>query len=108
MNSIIEKVKDIMEDKKVHDISVYNISKVLPIADYFIVGTIESLPQSNALLDKLKMELKQDGITQINRKQITQKDWILLDFNEFIIHLFTKESRMHYGLDNLWKKHIVE
>lgn len=106
--NIVEKVISILQNKKAKDISIINISEVLPIADYFIIATIESFNQANSILLEIEKQMKNSGLTQINKKTKTETDWILSDYNIFILHLFTEEKRKYYQLENLWNKYKLD
>ena len=101
-------VIDILNEKKVEDLILIDISQALPIADYFIIGTIASSAQIGSIVKELEESLKQFDLKQINRAASEQSGWFLLDFNLIIIHLFIPETREYYQLENLWKKYIVD
>ena len=105
---VVSKVISILEDKKATDISVIDIAEVLPVADYFIIATIESMNQANSILFEIEKQMKNDGLSQLNRKEKTETDWILSDYNIFVLHLFTKEKREFYQLENLWNKYKID
>lgn len=101
-------VVDILNEKKVEDIVLIDISQALPIADYFIIGTVVTSHQIVPIVKELEEKLKPYGLKQINRAASEQSGWFLLDFNLIIIHLFTPETREYYQLENLWKKYIID
>lgn len=105
---VVSKVISILEEKKAEDISVIDIAEVLPVADYFIIATIESMNQANSILFEIEKQMKNDGLNQINRKEKAETDWILSDYNVFVLHLFTKEKREFYQLENLWNKYKLD
>ncbi|MCX8059121.1 MAG: ribosome silencing factor [Spirochaetes bacterium] len=98
---------NILEEKKVDNIKVIKVIDVMPIADFFIIGTIESTPQASAVVSELNKILKDNGYSLINRKNFTVNDWILLDYNSVIIHLFNKDKRDFYNLEGLWSKYVI-
>jgi len=105
---VVTKVISILESKKAEDITIIKISEVLPLADYFIIATIESYNQANSILFEIDKEMKKVGLQQINRKNKSEQDWILSDYNIFILHLFTKEKRDYYRIESLWGKYIID
>lgn len=104
---LVSIVVKILEDKKIDDVKIIKVIDVMPIADFFVIGTIESTPQASAVVDELNKILKEKGYSLINRKNFTANDWILLDYNSVIIHLFTKEKREFYNLEGLWSKYLI-
>ncbi len=101
-------VIDILNDKKVEEIALIDISQALPIADYFIVGTVATPNQIGSIVKEIEQKLSIFGLKQISRNANEQSGWFLLDFNIVIIHLFTPEAREYYQLENLWRKYIIE
>lgn len=96
-------VIDILNEKKVEDIVLIDISRALPIADYFVIGTVATSHQISSIVKELDEKLEEFKLKQINRSAGEQNGWFLLDYNLIIIHLFTTELRDYYQLENLWK-----
>lgn len=90
-------------DKKAYDLDVLSVGKLTSIADYFILTTAGNERQAQAIadnvLDKLKSEM---GVRPLLVEGTTPGRWILLDFGDFIMHVFTDEARRFYGLERLW------
>jgi ribosome-associated protein len=90
-------------DKKAIDLDVLAVAELTSIADYFILCSATSERQcqaiSDAVLDKLREELK---VKPLLVEGATPGRWILLDFGDFIFHVFTEECRRFYGLERLW------
>jgi ribosome-associated protein len=90
-------------DKKALDLDVLSVSQLTSIADYFILSSATSERQAQAIadsvLDKLREELK---IKPLLVEGATPGRWILLDFGDFIFHVFTEDCRRFYGLERLW------
>ena len=105
---VITSIIEILEEKKTRDITIVDIREVMPIADYFVIGTIQSAPQARSIVMEIDKKMREFGLIQIKRRNIPQKDWMLLDYNDFILHLFTEEKREFYNLEGLWGKHVVE
>jgi ribosome-associated protein len=101
-------IVDILNEKKVEDIVLIDIAHVLPIADYFIIGTVATAHQITSIVKEIEEKIKPFGLRQINRSAAEQSGWFLLDFNLVIVHLFVPESREYYQLENLWKKYIID
>ncbi len=89
----------ILEEKKVEDIEVVDVRTRSAFFDYFIIGTVESHKQSDAVVDELKK-----GAIRIHHIESTKESgWTLIDCFDVIVHLFTPEKRREYDLDSLWK-----
>lgn len=101
---IVKDIKKILEDKKGEDIDILDISDVSVIADYFVVASAANLPQLNAMKDELDEKLYKDY--QLEPKNVEGSrgsTWILMDYGDIIIHLFTREDRAFYNLERIWK-----
>ena len=92
-----------LTDKKASDISVIDISGLSVVADYFIIASGENVRQTEALCDNVEEELYKAGYEcrQIEGKQ--SANWILMDYNDVIVHIFDKENRLFYDIERIWK-----
>ncbi len=92
-----------LEDKKGSDIRVIDIKDVSVIADYFIIANGNSNNQVHALSDSVENELGRAGFTPKRIEGYSSASWILMDYNDIIVHIFSKESRIFYDLEHIWK-----
>lgn len=91
------------EDKKATDIKVLNIAKFTPIADYFVIASGNSSTQVMAIANEVEDKMMEAGNQEVITKEGYQSGrWILLDFNDIIVHIFHKEERDFYNLERLW------
>ncbi|HJQ37155.1 MAG TPA: ribosome silencing factor [Thermoanaerobaculia bacterium] len=90
-------------DKKAVNLDVLAVGELTSIADYFVLMSANNERQSQAIADaiveKLKSELK---VKPLLVEGTTPGRWILLDFGDFIVHIFTEDVRRFYGLERLW------
>ena len=95
-----------LEDKKAEDVKVLDVSSLTEIADHFVLATANNKNQLEALVDAVEEKLLKNGIVprSIEGKPQDGTLWILMDYNDIIIHLFTKEGREFYDLERIWKK----
>jgi ribosome-associated protein len=93
-------------DKKSEDIIVLDVRKLTPITDYFVIVTVNSQPQAQAVRDEIESRLTGLGMTLRNRQQQLSKLWLLLDFDGIIAHIFIKDAREFYNLERLWSKAV--
>jgi ribosome-associated protein len=90
-------------DKKAMNLDVLAVADLTSIADYFVLMSANNERQSQAIADAITEQLK----TQMNVRPLvvegtTPGRWVLLDFGDFIIHIFTEDVRRFYGLERLW------
>jgi ribosome-associated protein len=90
-------------DKKATNLDVLQVGELTSIADYFILCSAGNERQaaaiSDSVLDRLKEEL---NVKPLLVEGATPGRWILLDFGDFIVHIFTEDVRRFYGLERLW------
>ena len=91
-----------LEDHKAEDISVIDIREVSPIADYFIIASGNNQNQLQAMRDAADEALYKAGIKVQQVEGNQNSTWILMDYNDIIIHIFSKEDRLFYDLERIW------
>lgn len=92
-----------LEDKKAEDIKVIDISEVSVIADYFIIANGTNRSQIQAMTDNVEETLGRAGYPLKQIEGYQNANWVLLDFNDVIIHIFDKENRLFYDLERIWR-----
>ncbi len=92
-----------LRDKKGEDIRVIDISKVSVIADYFIIVSGNNPNQVQALVDNVDEKLAKAGYTTDKIEGSQGSSWVLMDYNDIIIHVFSKEDRLFYDLERIWR-----
>lgn len=95
-----------MKDKKAEDIRVIDISNVSVIADYFIIANGNNPNQVQAIVDNVEEQLYKAGFADPKVEGYTSASWILLDYEDVIIHVFSKEDRLFYNLERIWRDGI--
>lgn len=91
-----------LEDKKAGDIRVIDISNVSVMADYFIIASGTNRNQVQAMADSVEEKLREAGIHPRQIEGYQTANWILMDFNDVIIHVFNEEDRLFYNLEKIW------
>jgi ribosome-associated protein len=90
-------------DKKAFDLDVLSVGGLTSIADYFIITSANSERQAQAVADNILEQLRdQLKVKPLLVEGTTPGRWILLDFGDFIVHIFTEDVRRFYGLERLW------
>lgn len=92
------------EDKKGIDVKVLNISKLTPIADYFVIVSGNSSTQVMAIADEVESKVLEAETEEIEvfKEGYRSGRWILLDLGDIVVHVFHKEEREFYDLERLW------
>lgn len=106
IREIVNKIYNIIEDKKGEDIKVIDISKVSTIADYFIIASANNVNQVRAVSEEIDDRLGREGIIPKAIEGHRNASWILLDYQDIVVHIFLKEDRVFYDLDRIWRDGI--
>lgn len=96
-----------MEDKKASNIVLLNLHEDVAanLADFFVICTGTSDRQLKALVDHLRVELKEKfDLLPLSVQGTAESGWILVDYSYVIVHLFLEEKRQYYNLEGLWQK----
>lgn len=89
-------------DKKALDIVIMNMHDLTITTDFFIVCSATTSTQVRAIADNIEEEMTKAGETFLHKEGYRNAEWILLDFGNCIVHIFTEEARRFYGLEDLW------
>ena len=92
----------LMLDKKALEIKIFDIKKITTLTDYFIICTSESDPQTKAIVNHIERSLRKSGIRPMSSEGLNNNQWVILDYIDIIIHIFSAEKRKFYDLDRLW------
>ncbi len=99
----IQLVVDAVLDKKGLDLDVLMVEKLTSIADYFVLCSGTSERQTQAIADGVETRLREESSARpLLVEGATPGRWILLDYGDFIVHVFTEDCRRFYGLERLW------
>ena len=96
-------VAQVAIDKKAQDVILLEISKVVSYADYFLICSGRSEVQVKAITDAIAQHFKEKGIHPLHVEGLTEGRWVLLDYDELIVHVFLEETRQFYNLERLWR-----
>lgn len=91
-----------IDSKKGTKIKVIKVDDVSVLADYFVIATGNSSTQVKAIADEVEFKLKEQGENVSHIEGYRSNSWILLDFVDVIVHVFSDEARNYYDLDRLW------
>ena len=92
-----------LEEKKAKDIKILDISGVSVLADYFIIANGTNQNQLQAMRDAADEALYKAGVKVQQIEGNQSSTWILMDYGDIIIHIFSKEDRLFYDLERTWR-----
>jgi len=90
------------EDKKAQDLLVLDLRKAMGFTDYFLICSGTNTRQTRAIADGILEALAVDGAKPAHVEGYDRAEWLLLDYFDFIVHIFAPETRAFYGLERLW------
>ena len=91
-------------EKKAIDIVVLDLRAVASFTDYFVITNGANQRQVQAISDEVADKLKQAGTRALRIEGYRTAEWILLDYGDFIVHVFDEKSRRFYDLERLWRE----
>ena len=100
---IVKTAVEALRDKKAEDVTVIDITGVSSIADYFIIANGNNQNQLTAMQDAVDEALYKSGLHAKQIEGNNKSTWILMDYEDIIVHLFSKEDRLFYDLERIWR-----
>lgn len=92
------------ESKKATDIKVLELSGITSFADFFVICTGANARQIQAIADEVGLQLKQQaGELPISVEGYNQAEWVLADYGDLLVHIFSPKAREYYSLERLWR-----
>ena len=92
-----------VEEKKAIDILVLDISSIATFASYFLLCTGESSRQIHAIVDEVERKLREKGYRPSHIEGYRNAEWVLMDYLDLVVHVFSKSARAYYDLERLWR-----
>ena len=92
-----------IEDRKGYNIKNLDVSGVSPMCDAFVIARGSNKNQLQAICDAVEEICRDNGIPMRDREGRAEGGWILLDYSDIIVHIFSSEMREFYNLDHTWK-----
>ncbi len=91
-----------LEEKKGENIKVIDISGISVMADYFVIVSGKNLNQIKAMADEVEDKLSKAGVEPKQIEGANSSGWILMDYRDFIIHIFNEDQRLYYDIERIW------
>jgi ribosome-associated protein len=90
-------------DKKAHDLVVLDLRPVASFTDYFLIGSAANTRQVQAIADEIVERLKAQGSRAARVEGYGSAEWVLIDYGDFVVHVFEEKARKFYDLERLWR-----
>jgi ribosome-associated protein len=101
-NKIIDRIVELIFNKKGYDVKILDLRNLTTITDYFIICTGDSDTQVKAIADEVDKRMRDEGVRSWHTEGYRSLNWVLIDFVDIVVHVFKKESREYYNLEKLW------
>ena len=92
-----------LDEKKGQDIQVIDIRDVSVIADYFVIASGSNANQVEAMVDSVEETLGKAGFEPRQIEGSRSSSWVLMDYEDVIVHIFDEENRLFYDLERIWR-----
>lgn len=102
-NELLNKITKLLEDKKAINLNKIDVKEKTTLADYFVLTSGTSTTHIRALADNVEEELKKEQVYP-NKIEGYNTEWILMDYGEVVVHIFTERERQNYNLEQLYMK----
>ncbi|MCS7221995.1 MAG: ribosome silencing factor [Anaerolineae bacterium] len=97
-------IVDLVEEHQAEDIVMLDLRPVSILADYFIICSSASERQSRALMQVVDEGIGHLGKTPLGVEGSAEAGWILMDYGDVVVHIFSREKRAYYGLEQFWRR----
>ena len=101
-NNKLQIIFDALDDKKAENISVIDISEITILADCFVIASGSNPNQIHAMADAVDEKMSKVGYSPRSVEGYRNANWILMDYEDIVVHIFDKESRAFYDLERIW------
>ncbi|MDA7598707.1 ribosome silencing factor [Alphaproteobacteria bacterium] len=107
-DQILDLISTSLDSDKAENIVTIPLAGKSSMADYMVIASGSSSRQVAAMAEHVEFKLKQAGIELLGLEGLRQADWVLIDANDVIVHLFRPEVRDFYGLERMWTSEQAE
>lgn len=107
MSELAQRAAAIALDHKANDVVVLSLKDVSDMTDFFVIASGTSDTHVRSLGESIQEGLKKDGTAPHHVEGLTQGRWVLLDYVDFVVHLFHPSLRNFYQLERLWSDAVV-
>jgi ribosome-associated protein len=89
--------------KQATDIVILDVHELIVITDFFVIGSGSSDRHVKTIVEEVEKALRAEGMKPVRREGETEAQWVLLDYVDFVVHVFSQEQREYYDLERLWR-----
>ena len=100
---IARKAVEMASDKQASNIVLLDVRDICTFSDYFVICSGDNVRQIRTIYDDIEQSLKRESELTHHNEGTIDSGWLLLDYGDVIVHIFSEEERKYYRLDELWK-----
>lgn len=91
-----------LDIKQADDIRIFDVGGISSVTDYYIVASGTSAPHLKALIAETRRRMKELGVTSFRTSGEPDSGWVVLDFVQAVVHVFSAEARAYYAIEKIW------
>jgi ribosome-associated protein len=99
---LVDRIVEAAADKKAIDIRVLEVGEIVGYTDHFVIASGNTERQVKAIKDGIYDELKREGVLPRRVEGEREAHWVLMDYLDAVVHIFTPDARAYYRLEQLW------
>jgi ribosome-associated protein len=92
----------IADDNRAKDILLLDLRSATPLIDFFVIASANSRRQAYAIASEIDQEMKKLGEAKLGMEGAEEGRWILVDYGDFVVHIFSEDARGYYSLEEIW------
>ena len=92
----------IADDNRAKDILLLDLREATPLLDFFVIASASSRRQAYAIASEIDQEMKKIGEAKLGMEGAEEGRWILIDYGDFVVHVFSEDARTYYALEEIW------
>jgi ribosome-associated protein len=102
--ALARRIVELADSKAATGIVALDMRKLVSYTDFLVICTARNERQARAIADEVKLKLKQEGLLPGGSEAAEAAGWIVLDYLDCVLHVFTEEARQRYQLEDLWRE----
>jgi ribosome-associated protein len=102
--TLARRIVEVAEDKQAHDIILLDIQKLSTIADYFVICSGDNPRQLRAIIEHIDETIQREFHLHSRLEGSHENGWVLMDYDDVVVHIFSNEQREYYRLEWLWSQ----
>ncbi len=99
---LARKIMDVCHDKRAEEAAILDMRSVCDFTDFFVIATISNRIQMKSIAKEVARQMKAADARQLSRDHMQENSWVLMDYGDVVLHLFDRQAREFYCLEELW------